>query len=84
MAEQNRLTQDDWISVEDQIPEMRPIYKDGPRASGTVITFNGHYVHVGKYEETFTKRRARWIGPTGYVVSVTHWMPLPKGPTKKP
>ena len=71
--------QPEWISVNDRLPEMTPTYRGGLNTSGTVLTYNGHYVHVGKYEETFTKRQPRWISD-GRCARVTHWMPLPEPP----
>ena len=69
-----------WISVEERLPDMTPIYRDGPRSSGLVITFNRYYVSVGKLEETFAKRKARWIDRFDRSAVVTHWMPLPDPP----
>lgn len=66
--------------MKERLPEIEPIYRDGPRSSGYVLIFNGHYVSVGKYEETYTKRVPRWEGQHGRVCDPTHWMPLPEPP----
>jgi len=70
----------EWISVKERLPELTPIFKDGPRSSGLVLVFSGHYVFCGKYEETLTTRKARWESVHGRLMHVTHWMPLPEPP----
>ena len=71
-----------WRVVADELPETKPLYADGPLTSSRVLIFNGHYVTLGKYEQTFTKRIFRWVDARGYVAMVTHWMPLPEPPEK--
>lgn len=71
---------DGWISVDSRLPDLREIYKDSPRESGMVLIFNGHYVSIGKYAETYKKRSLRWEDRFGRLAVVTHWQPLPAPP----
>ena len=71
----------EWVKVTDRLPSTKPAYTDGPLQSETVLTFNGTFVSVGKYEQTFKTRKFRWEDRTfGTRYEVTHWMPLPDKP----
>ena len=73
----------EWISVKERLPDMKEMYLGGHLTSGNLITFNGHYVSMGEYYETYSKRQLRWRNSTGRVTKVTYWMPLP-APPKEP
>lgn len=68
-----------WIPVDESLPAMREIYQGSPLESESVLIFNGYYVTIGQYKETYQKRIARWES-MGRLSRVTHWMPLPEGP----
>ncbi len=69
-----------WISVDERLPDMKPMYEGGPKTSELVLIFTGHYVSAGKYEEAYGKRTLRWEDRFGRRAHVTHWMPLPEPP----
>lgn len=69
-----------WISCDDKLPETHEIYKDSRLTSGFVIVFNGDYVTIAKYEQSFVKSKFRWKDARDYSIEVTHWMPLPDKP----
>lgn len=69
-----------WISVEERLPEIKPMYVGGPNESGTVLTFNGSRVDIGRMSETSKKREMHWRDRFGRREYVTHWMPLPDAP----
>jgi hypothetical protein len=71
----------EWISVDERLPDMHEVYKGSPLTSGYLLIFNGSNVTIGEYEQTFSKRKPRWRSHYG-VISVTHWMPFPHGPTE--
>lgn len=71
-----------WISVHERLPEMKPLYRDGPKASARVVIFTRGYVTAGALEETGVKRAPKWKDSKGSPVGeVTHWMPFPEAPT---
>lgn len=73
------MTTTNWIDVNERLPELKPEWENGPGASARVLIFNGHYVTIGQYKETYTKRIPRWES-WGRCVRVTHWALLPDGP----
>jgi hypothetical protein len=77
-TERNAISE--WIDASKELPEMHEIYTDSPKTSGNVLIFNGHYVSIGEYTETYGQRKPRWVNCIKRVANVTHWMPLPKGP----
>jgi hypothetical protein len=68
-----------WIAVEDRLPEMKEVYRGGPKVAN-VLAFNGYYVLQACYGETFIKRKPGWKDARGCCIRVTHWMPLPDPP----
>jgi hypothetical protein len=70
----------EWISVEERLPDLREPYKGSRLSSEPVLIWNGHYVSVGEYEETYKTRKLRWLGRYGRITKVTHWQPLPARP----
>jgi len=73
------MSNDQWISVEERLPELKEAYPGGPK-NARVLIYNGHYVDKGELEETFVKRKLSWKDSRGLCVRVTHWMPLPAPP----
>ena len=69
----------EWISVKERLPDLREVYKGSPLESGDVLIFQ-HYVTIGRFGETYGKRKRRWTDARQYVCKPTHWMPLPEPP----
>lgn len=62
----------DWISVADQMPEERQ----------RVLCWHSKRQTVGLHEFYHDwNHRAHWDGVRATDMDVTHWMPLPEGPS---
>lgn len=59
-----------WISVEDRLPEKHGVW---------VLVFDGLYVWIAYRNHVLDT----WIVEGGSVRAVTHWMPLPEPPEVK-
>lgn len=64
----NGVTVQEWISVEDRLPEH----------GESVLTYKNGIVDIQMYE----KNRNGWISDNWFwsMATVTHWMPLPEPP----
>ena len=70
-----------WISVEEKLPELSRVWKDGPRTyseSAKVLAFDASWeMRVATREGS-----GGWSAAGGDILhNVTHWMPLPSPPT---
>lgn len=78
-----------WISVNDQLPELTEGYRDKDY-SKDVLVWNGSQVGVGYYSTSFGDRwksymetESDWYGGAIHpaeVGDITHWMPMPAPP----
>jgi hypothetical protein len=73
----------EWVKVSDRLPKTHETYKGSPLTSDHVLTFNGFNISIGRYEQTYTTRKYRWIDARGYLTSITHWMPYTTKPDKE-
>lgn len=74
-----RVERSRWIAVSERLPEMKEVYRGGPKKA-RVLIFNGHYVDSGSLEETYAKRKLTWKNSFDRCANVTHWQPLPDPP----
>jgi len=72
-----------WISVKDRLPELKESYSGSPLRSERVLIYNGHYVDLGKIEESYKRRVRSWKDSTYRIACVTHWQPLPEPPRER-
>lgn len=70
-----------WKDASKELPEMNKAYSSAEHLqSDRVQIFTGHYVAIGRYADTYTRKKTRWEDSTGRVVTVTHWRELPTPP----
>ena len=71
LKKQNEKLTDQWISVEERLPEK----------SGEVLTYRPNFVTVMDYSIKHKAFNAfDDLESASYAIEVTHWMPLPKPP----
>ena len=66
----NFALQNQWISVEEALPEI----VDGYRSALVIVRSKYNSYDVAKWDEYYKD----WITPDYSVANVTHWMPIPK------
>lgn len=64
-----------WISVEDELP---PTSDRDDESEDCLIVDEDGDMNVGYYN----KMDKTWFSCDGYILGVTHWMPLPQPPKK--
>lgn len=66
----DNITQPHWISVEDELP---PTSDRDDESEDCLIVDEDGDMNVGYYN----KMDETWFSCDGYILGVTHWMPLP-------
>lgn len=69
----NEVTRPHWISVEGELPPTSD--KDDESDDYLIVDEDGD-MNVGYYN----KMDKTWFSCDGYILGVTHWMPLPQAP----
>lgn len=70
--------ENNWISVEEMLPENMEIYKDRKVISVLVCTKRGT-VHSCNRQLWYSERKGGWYGEWGRIKSeIVAWMPLPE------
>lgn len=78
------MTSDNWISVDERLPELKEIYSGSPKQwTGLICNIHGH-IGEGSLKETFVKRVPSWKNASDRAVVVTHWREFPAPPVATP
>lgn len=80
------LSQSEWISVEDRLPEIG-LNEEFEHASEMILLSDGEFTYYGQYESS-EEFGSYFIDANGDDfendgVEITHWMPLPQPPQTK-